>query len=141
VALKGASTTVDQDWLDFKALAAEGAAVVITTRSLEPLTDFGNGEVEPVIADVLVLTGAHAGEYYPRERILAAGVRSKIQTIGDSVVGRIKPYGKRAHPGLEPEHTGDLELAEKALAKLAKSEGTKKKAAAAMDESSEDPPF
>lgn len=149
MALRGASTTVDIDWLDFKALAQESAAVVITTRALEPATDYGNGEIEPVIADVIVLTGSRAGEYFPRERILAAGIRPKIQTVGDSVVGRVRPYGKRGHPGLESEETGDIELAERALAKFGSSSNgsgsesaasTKKKAAAAVADS-EDPPF
>jgi hypothetical protein len=118
MALRGASeTTQDQDWVDFKELAKEGAAAVFTVvRHGEP-RDFGNGEITPVIADVIILTGKQAGAYFPGENILAAGIRTKLVNVGDSVVGRIRPYGTRKHPGLEPEEEGDIALAEAALAK------------------------
>ena len=146
MALKKASEAApNQDWLDLKELAAERAAVVFTVLDKEPAKDFGNGVVEPVVADVIVLTGKHAGERHPKERILAAGVRNKLTTIGDSVVGRMGLYGPRKNPGLEAEEPGDIELAEKALAKFAASasssngKATAKKTATAG--SDEDPPF
>jgi hypothetical protein len=140
VALRGASeTTQDQDWLDLKELAKEGAAAVFTPVRLCEEEDYGNGPFTPVIADVIVLTGKNAGAYFPGEKIMAAGVRVKIQEMGDSVVGRVRPYGSRKHPGLEPEEDGDLALAERALKKYAPKSGTKK--AAAAESSDEEPPF
>ena len=140
MALKKASeATPNADWLDLKELAAERAAVVFTVLAKEPAKDFGNGVVEPVVADVIVLTGKHAGEYHPKERILAAGVRNKLTEIGSSVVGRMGVYGARKHPGLEAEDAGDVELAEKALAKFANSNGKATASVAAGDDS--EPPF
>lgn len=142
MALRGASeTTQDQEWLDLKELAKEGAAAVFTPVRQGEEVDFGNGPFTPIIADVIVLTGKQAGAYYPGEKIMAAGVRTKIQDIGDSVVGRIRPYGQRKHPGLEPEEEGDLALAERALKKYAPKTAASKKAAAAMEDSEEEPPF
>jgi hypothetical protein len=140
MALKGASeTTNDTEFLDLKELAKEGAAAVFTPIRLGEVEDYGNGEFTPVIADVVILTGKNAGAYYPGEKIMAAGVRVKIQDIGDSVVGRIRPYGSRKHPGLEPEEDGDLALAERALKKYAPKSSTKK--AAPADDSDDEPPF
>ncbi|HEX4391615.1 MAG TPA: hypothetical protein VH084_08730 [Mycobacterium sp.] len=152
MALKGASTTVDTDWIDWDGLAKEGAAVVCTVKSIEPEEDFGNGSVAPVRARVIVLTGSKAGEVYPDERILKAGIRLKLQEIGDDVVGRLGVYGKRNHIGLNAEADGDIELAERALAKFGrndeggagrtKAKVTTKKAVADDDEDdSEEPPF
>jgi hypothetical protein len=145
MALKGASTTQDQDWLDLKELAAENAAAVFTVQEIEDSVDFGNGPIEPVRARVIVLTGRHAGEVYPDERILPKGVRMKLTEIGDDVVGRLSIYGARKAVGLNAEHDGDIELAEAALAKLATSKvatGTKKKPAAVITtEDDDDPPF
>lgn len=119
MALRGASTvTVDQDWVDFKALAAEAAAVLFTVKEIEPEEKFANGAFCPVRARVAILTGVQAGKVYDNERILAAGIRNKLTEVGADVVGRIKPYGSRKHPGLEAEHPGDIDLAEAALAKL-----------------------
>lgn len=121
MALRGASSvTVDQDWLDFKELAKENAAVLFSVREIEEEQKFANGEFSPVKARVIVLTGKHAGEVYPSERILAAGIRNKLTEAGEGedVVGRIRPYGARKHPGLEAEEDGDIELAEAALVKL-----------------------
>jgi hypothetical protein len=150
MALRGASTTTDIDWIDWEALARENAAVVCTVRSIEPEEDFGNGSVAPVRARVIILTGAQAGTVYENERILKAGIRLKLQEIGDDVVGRLVTYGKRNHVGLNNEHEGDIELAERALKKFGSSSNgasadksaasTKKKAAAAVADS-EDPPF
>lgn len=148
MALKGASTTVDQDWIDWESLARENAAVVCTVKSIEPVTDFGNGEVAPVIARVIVLTGSQAGTVYPDERVLKAGIRLKLQEIGDDVVGRLGVYGKRNHVGLNAEHDGDIELAERALKKFGGDTGDKpatkpstRKAKPADDEDEEEPPF
>jgi hypothetical protein len=123
MALRGASTTVDTDWIDWEGLAKEGAAVVCTVRSIEPEEDFGNGSVAPVRARVIVLTGSKAGEVYPDERILKAGIRLKLQEIGDDVVGRLGIYGKRGHVGLNAEADGDIELAERALKKFGDGDG------------------
>lgn len=141
MALRGASeTTNDQEWLDLKELAKEGAAAVFSPIRMADPVDFGNGEFTPVVADVVILTGKQAGAYFPGEKIMAAGVRMKLQDdIGNSVVGRIRPYGARKHPGLEPEEAGDLQLAERALAKYAKG-GSKSKAKSAEADDSE-PPF
>jgi hypothetical protein len=143
MALRGASTTREQqNWLDFKELAKEGAACVFTVREIEPPKDFGNGEIEPVIADVIVLTGQKAGEYHPGERILAKGIRLKLAAedtkIGDSIVGRIRPYGTRNAAGLENEEPGDLALAEQALARVAKTFGGGK--ASSQDNGTKVPP-
>lgn len=120
MALRGASeVTVDQDWVDFKALAAEAAAVLFTVKEIEPEEKFANGSFCPVRARVIILTGIEAGKVYDNERILAAGIRSRLTEVGADVVGRIKPYGSRKHPGLEAEHDGDIALAEAALAKIA----------------------
>jgi hypothetical protein len=148
MALRGASTTVDTDWIDWEGLAKEGAAVVCTVRSIEPEEDFGNGSVAPVRARVIVLTGSKAGEVYPDERILKAGIRLKLQEIGDDVVGRLGIYGKRNHVGLNAEADGDIELAERALKKFGDGDGggakakasTKSKKVADEDEDDE-PPF
>jgi hypothetical protein len=149
MALKGASTTVDTDWIDWDGLAKEGAAVVCTVRSIEPEEDFGNGSVAPVRARVIVLTGSKAGEVYPDERILKAGIRLKLQEIGDDVVGRLGLYGKRNHIGLNAEADGDIELAERALKKFGGGDtgdkpATKtstRKAKPADDEDEDEPPF
>lgn len=116
MALRGASTTTDTDWINWEALAAENAAVVCTVKELEPETDFGNGSVAPVRARVIVLTGSKAGTVYPNERILKAGIRMKLTEVGDDVVGRLAVYGKRNHVGLNNEQDGDLDLAQAALA-------------------------
>lgn len=141
MALRGASSvTVDQDWVDFKALAAEAAAVLFTVKEIEPEEKFSNSTFSPVRARVIVLTGAQAGKVYDNERILAAGIRSRLTEVGADVVGRIKPYGSRKHPGLEAEHPGDIELAEAALAKF---NGGSETAARASGRDSDDtePPF
>lgn len=118
MALRGASsTTTDQDWIDWASLAAEGAAVVCTVRSIEEPKDYGNGEVAAVVARVIVLTGSQAGTVHPAERILKAGIRTKLTTVGDDVVGRLGVYGSRKAIGLNNEHDGDVALAEAALAK------------------------
>jgi len=117
MALKGASTTVDSDYIDWAGLAAENAAVVCTVKAIEPPKDFGNGEVAAVRARVIVLTGSMAGTVYEDERILKAGIRNKLQEVGDDVVGRLDVYGTRKAVGLQAEHAGDVALAEAALAK------------------------
>lgn len=117
MALKGASTTVDSDYIDWAGLAAENAAVVCTVKAIEPPKDFGNGEVAAVRARVIVLTGSMAGTVYEDERILKAGIRNKLQEVGDDVVGRLDVYGTRKAVGLQAEHDGDLALAQAALEK------------------------
>jgi hypothetical protein len=144
MALKGASATQDQDWLDLKELALENAAAVFTVKSIEDSVDFGNGPIQPVRARVIVLTGRHAGEVYEDERILPKGVRMKLTEVGDDVVGRLTLYGSRKAVGLNAEFEGDIELAEKALAKFGsvstngQSKPSKAKAASIGEE---DPPF
>lgn len=148
MALRGASTVVvDQDWVDFKALAAEAAAVLITVKEIMPEEQFSNSKFAPIRARVVILTGAQAGKVFDNERILAAGIRSRLTEVGADVVGRIKPYGARKHPGLEAEHPGDIELAEAALAKFgasvpgqrADSDGPV--GASGRDSDSDEPPF
>lgn len=139
MALRGASTTVDTDWIDWEGLARENAAVVCSVKSIEPEEDFGNGTVAPVRARVIVLTGSQAGTVYEDERILKAGIRLKLQEIGDDVVGRLGVYGKRNHVGLNAENDGDIALAERALKKFGKPSAAPKKTA--MEDSDEEPPF
>lgn len=146
MALKGASTTIDSDFIDWKSLAEENAAVVCTVKEILESKDYGNGEVAAVVARVIVLTGSQAGAVFPDERILKAGIRLKLQEIGDDVVGRLDVYGTRKAIGLQAEHAGDIELAEKALAKYAPKGGavkaSTKKAKPADDEDEDDePPF
>jgi hypothetical protein len=140
MALKGVSTTVDQDWIDWKALAEENAAVVISVKELLAPKDYGNGEVAAVRARVIVLSGSEAGTVYEDENILKAGIRIKLQEVGDDVVGRLDVYGSRKAVGLQAEHDGDIALAEKALAK-ANGGRTKASAKKAPAEDSEDAPF
>jgi hypothetical protein len=137
MALRGASTTVDTDWIDWEGLAKEGAAVVCSVKSIEPEEDFGNGSVAPVRARVIVLTGSQAGTVYEDERILKAGIRLKLQEIGDDVVGRLGIYGKRNHVGLNSEADGDIALAERALKKFGKPSAAKK----VEEDSDDEPPF
>lgn len=135
MALRGASTTVDSDFIDWKSLAEENAAVVCSVLGVEDPKDYGNGEVAAVKARVIVLTGKQAGSVFPSERILKAGIRMKLEdAVGDDVVGRLDVYGQRKAVGLQAEHQGDVELAEKALAKFGKSSKVK----AADDD---EPPF
>lgn len=138
MALRGASTTVDQDYIDWAGLAAESAAVVCTVRAIEDPKDFGNGEVAAVRARVIVLTGKSAGSVYPDERILKAGIRMKLENVGDDVVGRLGVYGLRKNIGLNAEQEGDIELAEKALAKA---NGKATVPAQASAPAEEEPPF
>lgn len=138
MALKGVSTTVDQDWIDWKALAEENAAVVCTVREILEPHDYGNGEVAAVKARIIVLTGSEAGAVY-EETVLKAGVRIKLTEIGDDVVGRLDLYGSRKAVGLQGEHAGDMELAAKALAKANGRKPASKSKAPAEDET--DPPF
>lgn len=146
MALRGASTvTVDRDWVEFKELARENAAVLFTVNEIEAEEKFTNSTFSPVRARVAILTGSQAGEVYPDERILAAGVRLKLAEagVGAHVVGRIQPYGSRKHPGLEAEEAGDLALAEKALAKLegSSSEAPARSKAKTVKAEDSEPPF
>jgi hypothetical protein len=123
MALRGASTTIDVARLDWEELARENAAVVFTVREIEPEQTFGknNKPIRPVKARVIVLTGPQAGAIYPDERVMRSGIRPKLEAVkvGDDVVGRIGFYsiGSQSYVGLEAEEAGDIELAEKALAK------------------------
>lgn len=156
MAVKRASKATNVDFIDWDALAKERAAVVCTVLEYEDEEDFGNGVVEPVRARVIILTGSKAGQVYDNERILKAGIRQKlnvVQTdddgnevqvvgIGDDVVGRLEFYGKRNHVGLNAEDDGDVELAEKALAKLSTNGSKSAKSRtpkAAQDD--DEPPF
>lgn len=147
MALKGASTTVDTDYIDWMSLAVEGAAVCCTVNSIEPEHDYGNGPIEAPRARVIILTGKQAGAVYPNELVLKAGVRNKLQTVGDDIVGRMATYtrGKTAYPCLNNEGDGDIELAEAALAKYdtngSSTKASSKKAKVVEEDDSEDPPF
>ncbi|MGH3965948.1 MAG: hypothetical protein ACRDRY_22295 [Pseudonocardiaceae bacterium] len=148
MALRGASTTVDSDYIDWAGLAAENAAVVCTVKAVEAPKDYGNGEVAAVRARVIVLTGKQAGTVYEDERILKAGIRNKLQTVGDDVVGRLDVYGTRRAVGLQAEHEGDIALAERALKKFgavpeqrSASNGSAKAAKPTDDSGDDEPPF
>jgi hypothetical protein len=143
MALKGASTTVDADYIDWAGLAAENAAVVCSVKEILPPKDYGNGEVAAVRARVIVLTGTQAGTVYEDERILKAGIRNKLTEIGDDVVGRLDVYGTRKAVGLQAEHEGDIDLATRALAKFGAgvpAQRGESKASTPVDDDSE-PPF
>lgn len=138
MALSGVSEDAPTgDYIDFKDLAAEQAAVVVSILELcdpEPQT---HGQVEPVRARVIVLSGSQKGEVYDNEKIINKGVTNSLRRkqVGDDVVGRIRPYGTGKWPGLEREDAGDIELAEKALAHF----GAAGVGAAANDEPEPEP--
>lgn len=138
MALRGASTTTDQDWIDWASLAAENAAVVCTVKELLAPKDYGNGEVAAVRCRVIVLTGSQAGTVYEDERVLKAGIRNKLTAVGDDVVGRLDVYGTRKAVGLQAEHDGDVELAQAALAKAG---GGSVPAQNSGPKNEEEPPF
>lgn len=149
MALRGASTTTDTDFIDWMGLAVEGAAVCCTVKTIEPSHDYGNGELEAPRAQVIVLTGKQAGAVYANELVLKAGIRNKLSDVGDTIVGRMATYsrGKQVYPCLNSEQDGDIELAEKALAKFAgtdqneKPAKTSKKAKPADDDEDDEAPF
>lgn len=121
MALRGASTTTDTDYIDWIGLAAEGAAVCCTVNSIEPPKDYGQGKPVAVPrAQIIVLTGKLAGTVYPDEMVFKAGIRNKLTEVGDTIVGRMSTYarGKDTHPCLNNEQDGDLALAEAALEKV-----------------------
>jgi len=121
MALRGASTTTDTDYIDWMALALEGAAVCCTVNSIEPPKDYGQGKPVAVPrAQIIVLTGKLAGTVYPDEMVFKAGIRNKLSEVGDTIVGRMATYarGKDTHPCLNNEQDGDLALAEAALEKV-----------------------
>lgn len=126
----------DAVFLDLDELGKEGAAVLVTVLGWGEEKDWGNGVVKPVRARIAVLTGAHKGEVDDDALIFKAGIRNKLTEIGQHVVGRLRPYGPRKAIGLESELDGDMELAEKALAKL-DAGGNKAKAV----EDDDRPPF
>lgn len=141
------------DYIDFKSLCAEQAAVVVSIRELCEPEEQTHGEVQPVRARVIVLSGSQKGEVFEDEKIINKGITNSLRrkAVGDDVVGRIRPYGTGKWPGLEREDSGDIELAEKALAhfdgadsgemtETAKVTKTKAKAAPAPAEDDE-PPF
>lgn len=117
MALRGASTTTDVDFIDWESLGQEGAAVLCSVLEIEEEMNFGNGPVQPVRARVIILTGKQAGKVYSNERIMKAGIRNRLQEVGDDVVGRMSTYtrGKKVYPCLNDEADGDIELAEAAL--------------------------
>jgi hypothetical protein len=119
MALSGVSADIpDSEYIDFKSLASEGAAVVVSIRELCAPEEQTHGQVEPVRARVIVLSGSQKGEVFEDEKIINKGVTNSLRrrNVGDDVVGRIRPYGSGKWPGLEREDAGDIELAEKALA-------------------------
>jgi len=113
-----ATATMSEGQLDLNELGREGAAVLITVTGFAEEKDYGNGTVKPVEARIVALTGSHAGEIDDDALIFKAGIRNKLHEVGQSVVGRLRPYGARKAIGLESEDDGDVELAEKVLAKL-----------------------
>jgi hypothetical protein len=120
MALRGASTTTDTDYIDWMSLAVEGAAVCCTVNSIEEPKDYGQGKPVAVPrAQIIVLTGKQAGTVFPDEMVFKAGIRNKLTEVGDTIVGRMSTYarGKDTHPCLNNEQDGDLDLAKAALAK------------------------
>lgn len=118
MALKKASEAIptsDGERLDLDALAKEGAAVVISHRGFGETKDYGQGEVTPIRARVIVLTGAETGRVDDDALIFKAGIRVKLGEQGDDTVGRLGTYGTRKAVGLEKEQSGDVELALAAL--------------------------
>lgn len=113
-----ATATMSEGQLDLNELGREGAAVLITVLGWGEEKDWGNGNVKPVKARVVALTGAHAGEIDDDALIFKAGIRNRLHEVGQSVVGRLRPYGARKAIGLEAEEDGDVALAEKVLAQL-----------------------
>lgn len=113
-----ATATMSEGQLDLNELGREGAAVLITVKGFAEEKDYGNGIVKPIEARIVALTGSHAGEVDDDALIFKAGIRNKLHEVGQSVVGRLRPYGARKAIGLEAEEDGDVELAEKVLAQL-----------------------
>lgn len=156
-----ATSTMAEGQLDLNELGREGAAVLITVKGFAEEKDYGNGTVKPVEARVVALTGSHAGEIDDDALIFKAGIRNKLHEVGQSVVGRLRPYGARKAIGLEAEEDGDVERAMKVLRQLgeledepapksstpitdevtaAKAAAKSRKAKVSLDDS-EDPPF
>lgn len=112
---------VERVEVDWKALGNEEAAVVISVLKELPDKDWGNGPVSGFLTRMIVLTGKHRGLVADDFPIYKAGVYSPLSRaggVGTTMVGRLRPYGTRKNIGLENEEDGDVEIAERALAKF-----------------------
>lgn len=143
--------------------ADEREAVLITV--LKDLGEKKFAENQPAVQGFLirliVLTGDHAGHVENELPIYKRGFTNRIEKagVGATMVSRLGRYGDRKTIGLEDDEDGDVELAEKALAKHgdpfadaapSKTNGltdgvaetrTKAKAKAAAEKDLEEPPF
>jgi hypothetical protein len=99
--------------------ADEGEAVLITVLKDLGEKDFGNGGVQGYLIRLIVLTGDHADHVEDELPTYKRGFTNRIGKagVGATLVSRLGRYGERNAIGLEDDQDGDVELAEKALAK------------------------
>lgn len=110
----------------FKMILADAAdereAVLITVlKDLGP-KNYGNGDVERYLCRLIILTGDHAGHVEDELPVVWRGWTNRIAKagVGATMVSRLGTYGDRTPKaiGLEDDQDGDVEIAEKALAKF-----------------------
>lgn len=145
--------------------ADEGEALLITVLKDIGTKNYGNGEVQRYICRLIILTGEYEGYVNGDVTVNWGGWVNRLRKavekegLGAHVVSRLGRYGERNAIGLEDDQDGDVELAEKALAKHgdpfadaapSKTNGltdgvaetrTKAKAKAAAEKDLEEPPF
>jgi hypothetical protein len=102
--------------------ADEKAAVLITV-----LKDLGEKKfkenqaaVQGYLIRFIVLSGEHVGHCEDEWPVYKRGFTNRIEKagVGATMVARLGRYGDRKAIGLEDDQDGDVELAEKALAKF-----------------------
>lgn len=100
-------------------MADEGDAVLITVLKDLGIKDFGNGSAQGYLIRFIALTGDHEGLVNDEWPVYKRGFLNRIEKagVGASFVSRLGRYGERKTIGLEDDQDGDVELAEKALAK------------------------
>lgn len=119
----------DKAYRRFKSILEDAAdeqdAVLVTVLRDIGKKDYGNGEVQRYICRVVILTGEHA-DYVNNDVTVNWGgwvhrLRKAVEKegLGAHVVARLERYGTRTPQpiGLADDRDGDVELAEKALAK------------------------
>jgi len=103
--------------------ADEGDALLITVLKDIGTKNYGNGEVQRYICRLVILTGEYEGYVNGDVTVNWGGwvprIRKAVEQegLGVSIVSRLGRYGERNAIGLEDNQDGDIELAEKALAK------------------------